>query len=401
MRFWQRRLLALALAGFCQAASAGTGKHTYDVAFSAELLPWQGAAQVTIRVIQSDHLLRVVDLRAPGSRYTRFRGDGDIERDDERLVWTVPPAGGTLSYRVKIDHRRGDAFDARITRRWALLRLDDLFPPARVRTSSGARADATLALCGPDGWSFETGYGPVRGPLPVSNPERRFDRPIGWLLAGELGVRRTVIGDRKISVAAPTELGFRRMDALTFLRWTLPELTAVLPSLPERLLVTSGGPEMWLGALSSPNSLYLHVDRPLVSENATSTLLHELVHVAMQSPPAPGDDWIAEGLAEYYSLTVLERSGGISRHRYDRALASLEQWAERDEGTLADPSTGPNTAYAAVLFHRLDRELKAAGSSLDVVVKQLFGDGEVSRNRLAALVREQLGHPSRVLPRPG
>jgi hypothetical protein len=269
-----------------------------------------------------------------------------------------------------------------------------------VRSLAGARAAATLTLAGPEDWSYETGYGPVKGMLPVSNPERRFDRPIGWLVAGELGIRRTEIGDRRIAVAAPTELGFRRMDTLTFLRWTLPALAAVLPSLPERLLVTSGGPEMWLGALSAPNSLYLHPDRPLVSENATSTLLHELVHVAMRTPPAAGDDWIAEGLAEYYSLTVLERTGGISLQRYHGALAALEQWAERDEGTLADPSTGPDTAYAAVLFHRLDRELKAAGSSLDVVVRQLFGDGEVSRRRLDALVRKALGHPSRVLPKP-
>ena len=43
-----------------------------------------------------------------------------------------------------------------------------------------------------------------------------------------------------------------------------------------RLLIVSAGDPMWRGGLSGPSSMFLHSDRPLISENRTSTLLHEL-----------------------------------------------------------------------------------------------------------------------------
>ena len=69
---------------------------------------------------------------------------------------------------------------------------------------------------------------------------------------------------------------------------------------------------MWRGALSAPQSLYVHAERPLLSGNATSTLLHEIVHIGLGLADERGADWIVEGLAEYYSLEVLRRSGTIS-----------------------------------------------------------------------------------------
>ena len=66
-------------------------------------------------------------------------------------------------YRATIDHRRdqnseqgGDAHDARMTSSSALLRLGNVFPPARARSRVDAQSVSTLSLSGPSQWSFET-----------------------------------------------------------------------------------------------------------------------------------------------------------------------------------------------------------------------------------------------------
>jgi hypothetical protein len=120
------------------------------------------------------------------------------------------------------------------------------------------------------------------------------------------------------------------------------------------------------------------------------------MHVAMTEPGVAGDDWIVEGLAEYYTLVVLLRSGGISGDRFERAVAWLTDWADRNDARLADPSTGSNTARAVLLFRDLDLELKAAGADLDAVTATLFGKGPASRERLARLLHEALGRESDV-----
>jgi hypothetical protein len=225
---------------------------------------------------------------------------------------------------------------------------------------------------------------------------RRFDRPLGWLAAGDLGIRRTRIADRRIAIAGPRGEGFRSMDMLTFLRWTLPELIRVAPSFPERLLIVGSSEDMWRGGLSGPGSLYVHPSRPLVSGNATSTVLHELMHVATLEPPESDADWIAEGLAEYYSLVVLLRTGGISGRRFQRSLDWLEAWARVRDGRLSDPSTSANTARAVLLFRDLDLELRQAGQSLDAVTRDLLED-RIGLKRLAELVTASLQAPSQVL----
>jgi hypothetical protein len=84
-----------------------------------------------------------------------------------------------------------------------------------------------------------------------------------------------------------------------------------------------------------------HGARPLISENGISTFLYELVHVAMAAP-GTADDWIVEGVTEYYGLETLRRSGGIPRRRIDQAIRALEEWVEG--GTLVDPSRGADSA---------------------------------------------------------
>ena len=113
-----------------------------------------------------------------------------------------------------------------------------------------------------------------------------------------------------------------------------------MPQLPPRLLIVSAGDPMWRGGLSGPSSMFLHSDRPLISENRTSTLLHELVHIALGIRGDEESDWIVEGLAELYSLETLRRSGGISEQRYKQALKHLSQWAKRSPTLFGSHSNG-------------------------------------------------------------
>ncbi|MDZ7668550.1 MAG: hypothetical protein U5Q16_03710 [Gammaproteobacteria bacterium] len=370
----------------------------YDLAYQATFQPDTGCAQARITVRQESSRLRLLDFNAPSSRYSEFSGDGEITRQGRRVLWQVPAEGGEIRYRVRVKSQRSGDPDARMTADWAVARLDDLFPPARSRSRRGTSSRASLTLAGPEGWSFETPYGPVDGTVDFDTAGRRLDRPLGWLAAGDLGIRRSTIAGRRVAIAGPRDQGFRRMDLLAFLHWTLPELVAIAPSLPRRVLIVGAGRDMWRGGLSGPGSLYLHPDRPLLSGNATSPVLHELMHVAMTQPPADGDDWIVEGVAEYYGLVILLRSGGISGDRFERALDWHRDWAQQENGRLAHPSTGPDTARAVLLFRDLQLELAAAGECLDPVVAELL-QGSISRERLAGLLEARLGRPSAVLSR--
>ena len=143
-------------------------------------------------------------------------------------------------------------------------------------------------------------------------------------------------------------------------------------------------------------NLHEVIRRPLISENATSTLLHELIHLAGAHSADEESDWIVEGLAEYYSLLILRRSGGISQSRFERSLERLAAWVAEDDGKLASPSKGADTAAAVLLLHELAQELQTAGQSIDAVAGALVERGFTVAS-LKAICAELLGRPSRSL----
>ena len=376
----------------------------YRVDYRVRFLPDQGIAAVSIDLRRGSGYLSRLDFRMPASRYSDIEGDGEVLREDGRVVWTPPREGGQLHYRYRIDHERsGGGFDARITGDWALLRGDDLVPPARTRGSRETFAEATLHFDDlPDGWSAETPWKPAHGGGDaVVNPDTRFDRPVGWILAGRLGVRRESVEGMSVSVAAPTDQAARRLDVLGAINALGSELQRVFGQLPPKLLIVLAPDPMWRGGLSAPRSLYLHEDRPLISENGSSTLVHELVHVLGGIRGVKGEDWIAEGIAEYYSIELMGRIGLLSEDRRERALDWMQDHGRRVRTLVADSSSGKRTARAVTLFAALDAEIREAtddDSSLDDVVRQLTDSGrKVSLADLRELSAALTGQPSRVL----
>ena len=93
----------------------------------------------------------------------------------------------------------------------------------------------------------------------------------------------------------------------------------------------------------------------------------------------------------------MRRTGGISTPRFNRAIDTQRSWAQANDGYLAHPSSGANTAYAVTVFHDLADELKAAGSSIDIIANALIDSPQISEATLKQAVYDALGHPSKVL----
>jgi hypothetical protein len=379
------------------AANGAEATSRYAVQFRLELTARQPSAKATIRVMQFDAGLRSLRLRLPADVFTDVAASGSLTRRADTFTWKVPPRGGELRYSVVIDHARdSDAYDALVTDRWAIFRADDLFPAASVRKRKGATGRGELLLDVPAGWRALTPYVPAAdGRLLIDRPNTAYDRPIGWIAVGELGSRKDMIGGMLVTIAAPKHQSVQRLPMMALLRWTLPLLQSELEQVPPALLVVSADDPMWRGGLSAPNSLFLHASRPLISENGTSTLMHELLHVLMPVPAAAEDDWIDEGLAEYLGLVLLERSGTISRERFDHAINTFRRRGAAVRNIRTRYASGRITARAVATFHELDRELQQAtnGESdlFDLTRKLMQEPRPVDLQRLRVLAAEIAG----------
>lgn len=390
-------LAALALSGAATARS-------YDVDYTVEFLPASRQAAVTVALAPGDGRATRLDFAMDPDRYTGVEGDGIVEREGDRLVWTPPETGGRLRYRYRINHeRRGGGYDALITDDWVIVRGDDLVPAARVRATPRSDSRARLRFKLPPGWNgADTPYmlNRDRSAYVVVNPARRFDRPIGWVVAGAIGVRREWIEDMEVGVAGPRGEDVRRNDILAFVNATAPEMRHAFGDLPSKILIVGAGSPMWRGGLSGPRSLFLHAERPLISENGTSTLMHELTHVITRIRGTRHDDWIAEGLAEFYSIELLHRAGLLSRTRHQRALQWMKNHGRNVERLRAKSSSGPRTARAVTLFAALDEEIrrKSAGRyDIDNLTQALRGRGRVALDDVREASERLIGAPSQTL----
>jgi predicted metalloprotease with PDZ domain len=218
------------------------------------------------------------------------------------------------------------------------------------------------------------------------------------MIAGKVGTRRANISKTSIAVSAPKGENFKRMDALTFFNFVWPELHKAFKKTPEKLLVVGAGDPMWRGGLSASNSLFLHADRPLVSENGTSPLLHELTHMVTRisgvTTSKTNDDWIAEGLAEFYSFELLYRANGMTKSRRNKIIKNLAKWGADVKHLRQSKSTGPVTARAVVLLDTLDKEIrKRSGNkhNIDDVTQDLMGVRKVSLADLQKSVERLIG----------
>jgi len=377
MRRLARRLagpaLVLAAASALGQESPPPAKLHYDMLFEATLVPTERLARARMR-IGANQVHRFVFHIDP-ARHQNLRGDGSLVVEGRSATWVPPPAGGSLRYDFRIDHLRdASAYDARISEQWAIFRAGDLFPSARVLAVVGSTSRSRLRLRVPKGWSVAVPYKRrADGSYEVVNESRRFARPTGWMALGRLGVLREKIAGSSVAIAGPFRQELRRQDILALLRWTLPSLRVLVGELPSRLLVVGAGDPMWRGGLSGPGSAFVHADRPLITPDGTSPILHELFHATTGARSVADGDWVVEGLAELYSVELLTRSRTMSKRRGERVLDRIVARGA-DTRLQGRDSKGAATARAVGVLRQLDAELRARTEqqkNLDDVVAEL------------------------------
>jgi len=393
-----RAFLCCAMLFATRLAVASTYDLTWHLAFDVKTKSALGSLELG----KGSERVRTLNFAFPAS-YSAVSGDGKLERKGQRVLWTPPAAGGSIRWRVRVEERRDNGtYRSYFPGDWALFRGDHVFPSVRVRAKKGAQSRARLKFTLPQGWNSDTAYlaGPD-GSFLVEDADRRFDRPVGWMLVGDLGKRREVIAGTEIALSAPKDEGMRRMDMLAFLNYSLPTMKDAFGELPPKILIVQAPDPMWRGGLSAPRSLYLHLDRPMVSENATSTLLHELTHVITRiRGENHSDDWLAEGLAEFYAIEVMLRSGGMTNERHKRTIDGLKEWSKNIKTLRTEGSSGAITARAAVLMLAVDNEIKKATSTrknLDDVTRLLMREREVSTAEFIAIAEKVAGRKLQTL----
>jgi hypothetical protein len=353
----------------------------YSVLYDVGLVASEKSARVTIRLWADSKPIKWIRFEIDPNRYRAIRADGELREVEGGVEWHPPKEGGRFRYVFSIDHlRNGQAYDARCAKNWAIFRGEDLVPRMRIRTYEPARSESRMRLRLPEGWSAAIPYRRLTGgDYAIDEPRRRFDRPTGWFAFGKLGVVRESIGGSRIAIAGPAGQGIRRMDMLALLKWTMPALGELFGVLPRRFQIVAAGDPMWRGGLSGPRSIYLHVDRPLIGEDATSPLLHEIVHSLMRARAGTDGDWVVEGIAELYSLELLRRSKTLTESRYESAVEDIRGRSRKGGRLRAGAGDGDTRAKAVVVMMEIDRAIRSATGeekSLDDAVRQLASTGE-------------------------
>ena len=126
-----------------------------------------------------------------------------------------------------------------------------------------------------------------------------------------------------------------------------------------------------------------------------------MIHIALGTGAETGADWIVEGLAEYYSLDLLARSGTISEQRHTVTLKKLAAWGEESEFLCAESSSGAVTARAVTVMAAIDAEIRIQSknrNSLDDVTRALANaQNRITMQSFMAIAGEYTGPESNSL----
>ena len=397
--------LALAVGALALSSSVWAAKKV-DLDYHVRLLPQSDQAEVRLTLAQGSAVRSLDFDLGDGSHYSDFKADGQWQLTPgktARGVWHPAADKASLTYRVRISHgRKNGSFDTRMTPNWALMRGDDLVPAAKLDQQDGIELVSRLEFELPNGWkSVETAWPRIgKNTFRVNNVSRLFDRPTGWMLAGHLGSRRTRLGETEVTVASPLGQGMHRMDVLTLLTFVWPQVQAVFPRHPSKLLIVGANDPMWRGSLAARESIYLNSRLPLVSESGTSALVRELVQVFGRVNDTQHSDWISEGLAEYYAIELVRRAGGMSDERYgslQKKLAKDSQKVTTLRGAQVNPA---QIAKAVLLLQELDQEIRIKTRnkrSLDDVQRGAMHLESVDTKEFVQLAESVIGESSKVL----
>jgi hypothetical protein len=192
----------------------------------------------------------------------------------------------------------------------------------------------------------------------------------------------------------------RRMDVLTLLTFVWPQVQAVFPRHPTKLLIVGANDPMWRGSLGARESIYLNSRLPLVSESGSSALVRELAQVFGRINDTRRSDWISEGFAEYYAIELVRRAGGMSDERYQSLQQRLIKNSQKVTTLRGEQISPAQVAKAVVLLQELDREIRLKTRnkrSLDDVLRGAMHLESVDTKEFVQLAESVIGESSKVL----
>lgn len=374
-----------------------------DLDYHVKLLPQSDQAEVRVSLSQGA-AVRSLDFElGRGGDYSDFKADGQWKVSGHRGLWQPSADKASLTYRVRLSHaRKPGIYETRMTPGWALFRGEDLVPTAHLDQQDGVELVSRLVFELPTGWkSVETAWPRIgKHTFRINNVSRLFDRPTGWMLAGNLGSRRVRLGETDVTVTSPKGQAMRRMDVLTLLTFVWPQVEAAFPRHPAKLLIVGASDPMRRGAFSARDSVYLNSRTPLVSENGSSPLIREVVHAIGRFSDHDASDWISEGLAEYYAIELLRRGGGITDERYAAIQARLTREGKNVTSLRGEHVSGATVARAVVVMQELDREIRVKTHnkrSLDDLAQVVMRANSVSTPEFVRLAQSIIGESSVVL----
>lgn len=388
-------LLALSLPAWCA--------KKVDLDYHVKLLPQSDQAEVRVSLSQGSAVRSLnFDLGRDGD-YSDFKADGQWQVTGSRGLWQPSADKASLTYRVRLTHaRKAGVYEARMTPSWALFRGEDLVPAARLDQQDGIELVSRLMFELPAGWkSVETAWPRVgKHKFRIDNVSRLFDRPTGWMLAGNLGSRRVRLGETEVTVASPKGQAMRRMDVLTLLTFVWPQVEAALPRHPAKLLIVGASDPLRRGAFASRDSIYLNSRTPLISESGSSALLREVVQAIGRFNDHDTSDWISEGLGEYYAIELLRRAGGITDERYAAIQTRLAKEGKGVTSLRGDQVNAATVARAVLVLQELDREIRVKTHnkrSLDDLAQAVMRANSVTTAEFVRLAESVIGESSVVL----
>ena len=395
---WWIPALLLALGG--NAAAATPPAPTFSVDYIVRISREDPRKAHVRWILAGIDEIRSFRLVFRDDRASDVSGTGRLVWHDRTLLWTPGGPYAHLRYTIAIDNPRGTHLDSHATDDWVATRALYLFPEINVSFREGAqqaRSRARLSFRLPHGWKSVAALEPLGdGTFAVDEPGKRFDRPRGWFLLGNVTRhRRRIEGmDVTVAIAPGSALDGRRL--LRLYAGTVPELARILGAPPARLLVVSAPDPMWHGGLSGEDSFFVNGRIPLRSPDKTSTYLHELFHVWQPFRPGPDAQWVAEGLAEFYSLDLQRRAGRLSDATFARGIALFARYGRAGADLTSARDGAALNNSAPLVMHHLDREIRKASAgrrSLDDAVHALARErGRVTTARFLRAVNRAAGH---------
>ena len=100
---------------------AAQQRPTYGVMYTAWIKAGEPVATVHIRLSKHPEWVRWMRFNADPTRYSDFKGSGELQIDGHSVLWRPPQQDAWLRYQVKLDSRRESGhYDGLVTDSWAM-----------------------------------------------------------------------------------------------------------------------------------------------------------------------------------------------------------------------------------------------------------------------------------------